>query len=164
MLKLEPFTPNDFSRLGRWVDTKRELVQFAGDLFTYPLSEDQLHAYLSQEKLVAKKIIHIESGEVIGHCELNFLNENPRLSRILIGNKQNRGLGYGAKIIRLMIDAIQKEIPSKQVELRVFKYNTNAIKLYKKEGFVIQEKHTLQFQYTDDEFWTNYYMTKQLHN
>ena len=164
MLKLEPFTPNDFSRLVRWVDTKRELVQFAGDLFTYPLSKDQLDAYLSQEKLVAKKIIHIESGEVIGHCELNFLNENPRLSRILIGNKQNRGLGYGAKIIRLMIDAIQKEIPSKQVELRVFGYNTNAIKLYEKEGFVIQEKYTLQFQYTEDESWTNYYMVKQLNN
>ena len=83
---------------------------------------------------------------------------------IIIGNKQNRGLGYGAKIIRLMIDAIQKEIPTKQVELRVFGYNTNAIKLYKKEGFVIQEKHTLQFQYTDDESWTNYYMAKQLNN
>ena len=164
MLKLEPFNQDDFSRLINWVETKRELVQFAGDLFTYPLSEDQLHAYLSQEKLVAKKIIHIESGEVIGHCELNFLNEYPRLSRILIGNKQNRGLGYGAKIIRLMIDAIQKEIPTKQVELRVFGYNTNAIKLYKKEGFVIQEKHTLQFQYTDDESWTNYYMAKQLNN
>ena len=164
MLKLEPFTQDDFSKLIGWIETKRELVQFAGDLFTYPLSEDQLHAYLSQEKLVAKKIIHIESGEVIGHCELNFLNEYPRLSRILIGNKQNRGLGYGAKIIRLMIDAIQKEIPTKQVELRVFGYNTNAIKLYKKEGFVIQEKHTLQFQYTDDESWTNYYMAKQLNN
>ena len=164
MLKLEPFTQDDFSKLIGWIDTKRELVQFAGDLFTYPLSEDQLHAYLSQEKLVAKKIIHIESGEVIGHCELNFLNEYPRLSRILIGNKQNRGLGYGAKIIRLMIDAIQKEIPSKQVELRVFGYNTNAIKLYEKEGFVIQEKQTLQFQYTEDESWTNYYMTKQLNN
>ena len=164
MLRLEPFTPDDFSRLIRWVDTKIELVQFAGDLFTYPLSKDQLQAYLSQKKLISKKIIHIELGEVIGHCELNFLNEHPRLSRILIGAKQNRGRGYGTKIIHLMIDAIQKEIPSKQLELRVFKYNTNAIKLYKKEGFVIQEKHTLQFQYTDDEFWTNYYMTKQLHN
>ena len=61
MLKLEPFTQDDFSKLISWIDTKRELVQFAGDLFTYPLSEDQLHAYLSQEKLVAKKIIHIES-------------------------------------------------------------------------------------------------------
>ena len=164
MLKLEAFTQDDFSKLIGWIDTKRELVQFAGDLFTYPLSEDQLHAYLSQEKLVAKKIIHIESGEVIGHCELNFLNEYPRLSRILIGNKQNRGRGYGTIIIHLMIDAIQKEIPSKQVELRVFGYNTNAIKLYEKEGFVIQEKQTLQFQYTDDESWTNYYMAKQLNN
>ena len=164
MLKLEPFNQDDFSRLIGWVDTKRELIQFAGDLFTYSLSEDQLHAYLSQEKLVAKKIIHIESGEVIGHCELNFLNEYPRLSRILIGNKQNRGRGYGTIIIHLMIDAIQKEIPSKQVELRVFGYNTNAIKLYEKEGFVIQEKQTLQFQYTDDESWTNYYMAKQLNN
>ena len=164
MLKLEPFNQDDFSRLINWVDTKRELVQFAGDLFTYPLSEHQLHAYLSKEKLVAKKIIHIESGEIIGYCELNFLNEYPRLSRILIGKKQNRGLGYGAKIIRLMVDAIQKEIPSKQVDLRVFGYNTITIKLYEKEGFIIQEKQTLQFQYTEDESWTNYYMTKQLNN
>jgi len=164
MLRLEPFTPKDFSRLIHWVGTKRELIQFAGDLFTFPLSEDQLQEYLSQKKLAPKKIIHTESGEVIGHCELNFLNEHPRLSRILIGNKQKRGRGYGTKIIQLMIDAIQKEIPTKQVELRVFGYNTYAIKLYKKEGFVIQEKHTLQFQYTEDESWTNYYMIKQLHN
>ena len=107
MLRLEPFAPNDFSRLIRWIDTKRELIQFAGDLFTFPLSKEQLHAYLSQKKLFPKKIIHIESGEVIGHCELKFLNEHPRLSRILIGNKQNRGRGYGTKIIHLMIDAIQ---------------------------------------------------------
>ncbi|MDB9987825.1 GNAT family N-acetyltransferase [Flavobacteriaceae bacterium] len=164
MLRLEPFTPKDFSRLIHWVGTKRELIQFAGDLFTFPLSEDQLQEYLSQKKLAPKKIIHTESGEVIGHCELNFLNEHPRLSRILIGNKQKRGRGYGTKIIQLMIDAIQKEIPTKQVELRVFGYNTYAIKLYKKEGFVIQEKHTLQFQYAEDELWTNYYMIKQLHN
>ena len=164
MLRLEPFTPKDFSRLIHWVGTKRELIQFAGDLFTFPLSEDQLQEYLSQEKLAPKKIIHTESGEFIGHCELNFLNEHLRLSRILIGNKQKRGRGYGTKIIQLMIDAIQKEIPTKQVELRVFGYNTYAIKLYKKEGFVIQEKHTLQFQYAEDELWTNYYMIKQLHN
>ena len=55
MLRLEPFTPDDFSRLIRWVDTKIELVQFAGDLFTYPLSKDQLQAYLSQKKLISKK-------------------------------------------------------------------------------------------------------------
>ena len=164
MLRIEPFTPKDFSRLIHWVGTKRELIQFAGDLFTFPLSEDQLQEYLSQKKLAPKKIIHTESGEVIGHCELNFLNEHPRLSRILIGNKQKRGRGYGTKIIQLMIDAIQKEIPTKQVELRVFGYNTYAIKLYKKEGFVIQEKYTLQFQYAEDELWTNYYMIKQLHN
>ena len=164
MLRLEPFTPKDFSRLIHWVGTKRELIQFAGDLFTFPLSEDQLQEYLSQKKLAPKKIIHTESGEVIGHCELNFLNEHLRLSRILIGNKQKRGRGYGTKIIQLMIDAIQKEIPTKQVELRVFGYNTYAIKLYKKEGFVIQEKLTLQFQYAEDELWTNYYMIKQLHN
>ena len=106
MLRLEPFTPKDFSRLIHWVGTKRELIQFAGDLFTFPLSEDQLQEYLSQKKLAPKKIIHTESGEVIGHCELNFLNEHLRLSRILIGNKQKRGRGYGTKIIQQMIDAI----------------------------------------------------------
>ena len=109
---------------------------------------------------VTKKIVYIESGEVIGHCELNFLNEFPRLSRILIGDEKYRGKGLGKQLIELMISEIQKTKPSEKVELRVFEWNKNTIKLYEKKGFVIQPEFTFKFKFDHDEQWTNLYMSK----
>lgn len=43
MIRLEPFSKNDFSRLMNWIGSKRELVQFAGPIFSYLLTEDQLN-------------------------------------------------------------------------------------------------------------------------
>jgi RimJ/RimL family protein N-acetyltransferase len=160
MIRLEPFTKSDFSRLMNWIGSKRELVQFAGPIFSYPLTEDQLNDYISTEGLMSKKIVYIESGEVIGHCELNFLNEFPRLSRILIGDEKYRGKGLGKQLIELMISEIQKTKPSEKVELRVFEWNKNAIKLYEKKGFVIQPEFTFKFKFDHDEQWTNLYMSK----
>ena len=102
MIKLEPFTENDFENLISWITSERELVQFAGPIFSYPLTKNQLNDYLTKEDLIPKKIVDIESGEVIGHCELNFLNEFPRLARILIGNKKYRGKGLGKQLVTLM--------------------------------------------------------------
>lgn len=164
MIKLEAFTKSDFTRLINWIGSERELIQFAGPLFSYPLTENQLNDYLNKEDIVPKKIIEIESGEVIGHCELNFLNEFPRLSRILIGNEKFRGKGLGKIIVELMIDEIQKVKPTDKVELRVFEWNRNAIKLYEKKGFIIQPEFTFDFKYSNSELWTNLYMTKLLNN
>ena len=162
MIRLEPLTSNDFLRLINWIDSERELVQFAGPIFSYPLTEKQLTEYINKEGLTPKKIVDIESGEVIGHCELNFLNEFPRLSRILIGNKKYRGKGFGKRLVEIMVDEIQKIKPSEIIELRVFEQNINAVKLYEKMGFVIQPESSFGFRYNSKELWTNLYMTKQL--
>ena len=162
MIKLKPFTQNDFDKLISWITSERELVQFAGPLFSYPLTKSQLNGYLNKVELIPKKIIDIESGEAIGHCELNFLNEYPRLARILIGNEKYRGIGLGTQIVELMIDEIQKVNSTDKIELRVFEWNKNAIKLYEKNGFIIQPKSTFDYKYNDDELWTNLYMLKTI--
>ena len=51
MIRLEPFTNNDFLRLINWMCSERELVQFAGPIFSYPLTENQLAEYLNKEEL-----------------------------------------------------------------------------------------------------------------
>ena len=160
MIKLEPFTENDFENLISWITSERELVQFAGPIFSYPLTKNQLNDYLTKEGLIPKKIVDIESGEVIGHCELNFLNEFPRLARILIGNKKYRGKGLGKQLVTLMIDEIQNIKSTNKIELRVFEWNKNALKLYENEGFKIQPEFTFKFKYNNDELWTNLYMLK----
>jgi RimJ/RimL family protein N-acetyltransferase len=162
MIRLEPFTNKDFLRLIKWMDSERELIQFAGPIFSYPLTENQLTEYLNKEGLIPKKIIDIESDEIIGHCELNFRNEFPRLSRILIGNKKYRGKGLGKQLLELMIDEIQKIKSTEKVELRVFEWNKNAIKLYEKTGFIIQPESTFKFKYNNEELWEILYMTKEL--
>ena len=162
MIRLEPFTRSDFFRLINWMDSRRELVQFAGPTFSYPLTEDQLTEYINNEEIFPKKIVVIDSGETIGHCDINFVNEFPRLSRIIIGNEDYRGKGLGRQLIELMIEEIQQIKPTEKVELRVFEWNKNAISLYKKAGFVIQPESTIEFKYSNEEFWTNVYMTKQL--
>lgn len=162
MIKLEPFTQNDFDKLISWIASERELVQFAGPIFSYPLTKNQLNDYLIKEGLIPKKIVDIESGEVIGHCELNFLNEFPRLSRILIGDKKYRGKGLGKQLVTLMMDEIQKIKSTNKIELRVFEWNKNAVKLYEKTGFRIQPESTFEFKYNNDELWTNLYMLKTI--
>lgn len=162
MISLKDFSEKDFSRLINWIATERELVQFSGPIFTFPLTEIQLKKYIENDKLKPKIIVDIESGEVIGHCELNFLHKIPRLSRILIGSKNHRGKGYGKLLVDVMIEEIKKIQPTNKVELRVFEWNKNAVELYKKKGFKIEPEHCFDFKYKEDEFWKNLYMSKEL--
>ena len=162
MIELKDFTRDDFSRLIGWITSERDLVQFAGPIFLFPLTESQLEEYLKKEELFPKKIVEVKSGEIIGHCELNFLNEYPRLSRILIGSEKYRGKGIGKQLVDLMIEEIQKIDSTKKVELRVFEWNKNAVELYKKKGFEIQAEYSFDYQYKTGELWKNLYMTKEL--
>ena len=159
-VKLEPFTVKDFDRLISWILSQKELVQFAGPLFTFPLTSKQLENYVKQGKLFPKKIIYQNTNAVIGHCELNFSYDLPCLSRILIGDTNYRGKGLGKIIISEMIKEIVKIRPTNKVELRVFDWNENAITLYQKEGFVIQKEKSYTFTYNENETWTSLYMVK----
>ncbi|MDB4195526.1 GNAT family N-acetyltransferase [Flavobacteriales bacterium] len=161
MINLHPFTNKDFDRLINWINSEEELVQFAGPMFSFPLTKNQLEEYVNKEGILPKIVIDSESGEVIGHCELNFVNEFPRLGKILIGNKSYRGKGLGNDLVELMISEIKKIESSEKVELKVYERNTTAVNLYTKKGFVIQPEHTYDLELPNGEFWTNLYMTKE---
>ena len=64
------------------------------------------------------------------------------------------------RTIQEPIDEIQNIKPTNRIELRVFEWNKNALKLYENEGFKIQPESTFKFKYNNDELWTNLYMLK----
>ena len=86
------------------------------------------------------RVLYNES--VIGHCELNFQNSTPRLSRILIGEKIFRGKGLGREIVVAMVNEIFKNGEYNQIDLNVFDWNTSAISCYQKVGFTINPKES----------------------
>ncbi|WP_142682830.1 GNAT family N-acetyltransferase [Chitinophaga polysaccharea] len=137
MIQLERFTAADFDRFISWVDNEEALVQFAGPLFTYPLTHEQLTAYLQQTKKQPFKIRLLETGQVIGHCELNFEKEMPRLSRILIGEKSMRNKGLGKQVVKEMVNRLFSTTEHTAVDLNVFEWNHNAVACYTQLGFRI---------------------------
>ena len=46
MIELKPFTENDFPIFKSWIHSEEELFQFAGPIFTYPLTDEQLTKYI----------------------------------------------------------------------------------------------------------------------
>jgi RimJ/RimL family protein N-acetyltransferase len=134
MIILEKFVENDFEKLISWVSSKEELVQFAGPIFEFPLSKEQLKNYISDQNVKAFKIIY--ENNHIGHAEINLSKGSiPLLCRILIGDKDYRGKGLGQKTVETLLSICKKELNSNKVELNVFDWNETAIKCYEKVGF-----------------------------
>jgi RimJ/RimL family protein N-acetyltransferase len=154
MINLEPFTKKDFSRLISWIDNKEELIQFAGPVFNFPLTEDQLEKYLENKNTNAFKVIETTSNQIIGHCEVYLTETSAKLSRILIGTKSFRGKGLGLEVVNLLLEKCFKEFKSSLVELNVYDWNIGAIKCYEKAGFVVNPEKSKNIE-VNNKTWTS---------
>jgi RimJ/RimL family protein N-acetyltransferase len=154
MIKLEPFTKSDFTRLISWIDNLEELVQFAGPNFSFPLTTEQLEKYLSDENSFAFKIIETGSNKTIGHCEIYKSESSAKLCRILIGEKIFRGRGLGAEIVNQLLEKSFMQFNYSLAELNVYDWNIGAIKCYEKSGFKINTDKT-KIIIVDGKPWTS---------
>jgi len=153
MIELKDFTKEDFDIFKSWITNEDQLFQFAGPIFTFPVTTEQLHAYIEMADKRPMKVILSETNEIIGHCELNFENGHNRLSRILVANKELRGLKIGEKIVREMVNICFEDKDVKEVDLNVFDWNTAAIKCYENVGFTINNNNTDQLE-VNGKIWT----------
>lgn len=138
MIKLEQFAEADFERLIAWVDNERLMYQFAGPIFTFPLTHAQLKAYTANDNRQVFKVIESSTGRVIGHAEINsidFVNKSARLCRILIADSEDRSKGYGSAIIKTFLNIGFEKLKLHRIDLGVFEFNKSAIKCYQRCGF-----------------------------
>lgn len=153
MIKLEKFTTSDFDTLISWVKSDEELKQFAGPIFSFPLTTEQLNNYINMSDKEPFKIVLDKTGKTIGHCELNHEDGINRLSRILIGDKNERGKGYGRISVSLMAGLLFENPDIEEVDLNVFDWNISAIKCYEKIGFKIDTTNSKELA-VGDKLWT----------
>ena len=163
MIRLENFDKGDYPLLINSIKDARELMQFAGPEFIFPLTEEQIEQSFSDKNRIAFSVVNVSNDSVIGHCEICFKDSFANLGRILIMDQTLRGKGIGRQIVTLLLEFIIKNSEEKNVELNVFDFNSSAIKCYQKIGFVIHpDKKFVREMH--NETWTALNMRLNLDN
>jgi RimJ/RimL family protein N-acetyltransferase len=153
MICLEIFEKKDYSELINSVKNAKDLMQFGGPEFTFPLTEEQIDKTLSDENRIAFRVVNVSNGNTIGHCEIYFKDNAAKLGRILIIDKNQRGKGIGEQMVILLLQFISENRKERNVELNVFDFNIGAQKCYEKVGFVINPDKKL-IREVEGKTWT----------
>ena len=156
---LKKFQPREYKKLISWIKSKEFMVQWAGPIFEYPLTEQQLNNYRDgmPTNPPGRKIYSVfnaDTDEHIGHIELNDIdlqNNSAKICRVLIGNEYI-GKGYGKEIVKAIIKLGFEDLQFHRIDLRVFDFNTSAVKCYESVGFV-HEGILREARKVDNEYW-----------
>jgi RimJ/RimL family protein N-acetyltransferase len=142
-VRLEPFGPADFTRLIGWVSAgaPESLLQWAGPRFTWPLDAAQLESYLEPTRAAPPTRLvwraDDEAGAPFGHVELTAIDREHRsaaLSRVLV-DPTRRGEGRSRAMVAAALAVAFGDLGLHRVELRVFDFNTPALRCYESLGF-----------------------------
>jgi len=164
MVRLIPFTEKDFAQVLEWITSPELLIQWAGpQLFTYPLNEKQLHAYLqfAQGDHPQARIFKIvnEHRETLGHIELGAINQEngtATICRVFVDSRcRNRGIGVEA--VQQVLAIGFRDLGLHRIDLRVFGFNTAAIRCYERAGMV-KEGLLRKTQRVGDQYWDSIIM------
>ncbi|KAF2080347.1 GNAT family N-acetyltransferase [Flavobacterium sharifuzzamanii] len=153
MIYLENFEKKDYSELIDSVKNAKDLMQFGGPEFTFPLTENQIDKTLSDKNRIAFRVADVSNRNTIGHCEIYFYDGFAKLGRILIMDQNQRGKGIGEQMVTLLLQYIFENRKERNIELNVFDFNIEAQKCYEKVGFTLNpDKKYLRE--VDGETWT----------
>ena len=160
MIALRPFEESDIPRLISWVPDAQFLLQWAGPQYGFPLDAAQL--IVTMEKATGAHPSHLmfkallePGGEVIGHIEfmsIDYERRSMNLGRVLIGDSEWRGQGYGKAMVRAAIDCAFRTMNLEMITLGVFDFNTRAIATYQAIGFIEYERELNARQF-GEKFW-----------
>jgi RimJ/RimL family protein N-acetyltransferase len=139
---ISPLTKDDFQTLIEWAEDEKILLQWAGPYLKYPLTNAQLAEYLApaRHKNPVRYVFRAldEADMMVGMAELNVVdraNETATLCRIFV-DKNRRGRGLADSIIKQVISYGFDILKLNRIDLKVFTYNSAAIKCYERLGFV----------------------------
>lgn len=169
MIKLEYLEKKDFKKIIEWNKDKSSnfLLQWAGPLYKYPLTEEQLDLDFSYgvneetSDLFIYKIIIGETNEMIGTIALKILDKENKCGRVckfLIGEESVRAKGFGKQVLEQLVNIGFNTFNLHRISLGVFDFNEGAIKCYEKVGF-IKEGLLRDVRKTENGYWSLYEMS-----
>jgi len=147
MIKLEYFTEQDFQQLMDWIHSEHLITNWAGSLFSYPLTERALDWYIDETNDLHKsdalvyKAVDTDTGKMVGHVSLGSIsrkNHSARISRVLVGDACQRGKGICTQMINAVLKVGFEQLQLHRISLGVYHFNESAIKCYQRCGFVTE--------------------------
>lgn len=162
MIRLEYFTKEDFQQLIDWIDTEDLLTNWAGSLFSFPLTHHSLDWYLDEsndpdnsDALIYKAVSSV-SGKTVGHISLGSIsrkNSSARISRVLVGDHSYKGKGVCSSMVNAILKIGFEQLKLHRIALGVYSFNEKAIGCYKKSGFVV-EGVMRDVLWNNDKYWS----------
>ncbi|KNF07245.1 acetyltransferase [Gottschalkia purinilytica] len=174
MIKLQYLEEKDFRKIVEWNGNKTSdyLLQWAGPVYTYPLTEDQIREYFynkvkkENSDIFVYKIILADTNETIGTVELcieDKVNMVGKIGRFLIGEENVRGRGIGKLVLEELLRIGFTKFKLEKIILKVFDFNSGAIKCYEGVGFV-KENLIKNARKVENGYWNLYEMSISKYN
>ncbi|WP_373899452.1 GNAT family N-acetyltransferase [Haloimpatiens sp. FM7315] len=127
----------DYEKYTKWVNDMEVAagLVFASKLIDVHCEKSALERLSSSGYNFA--IVDLEKDEVIGNCGFPSLDQVNRRGEvgIFIGNKDYWGKEYGKEALNLLLDFGFSILNLHSISLKVYSFNKQAIKCYKKVGF-----------------------------
>jgi len=166
MIELQYFQRSDFQQLIDWIDSPQTLLQWGGPAFKYPLTFDQLEDYMkhtnsNNASVLIYKVIDRATSDIVGHISLGQIdkkNKSARVGKVLVGDTNARGKGYGQQMIKAILHIAFDDLDLHRVSLGVFDFNVPAILCYEKAGF-IKEGLRRDARKNGDTYWSLWEMS-----
>jgi ribosomal-protein-alanine N-acetyltransferase len=141
---LREFTRDDIPALISWTDREdeKQLLRWAGPVFHYPLTAEQVQHYLSG--LIRDRLYCIEvDGSPVGIIELGDIQQrhrNARIGKVFIGDHRYRGRGIATRALHILLSIAFDQMRLHKVLLSVLSENRRAIKTYTRSGFIEESR------------------------
>lgn len=145
-IELVPFTDQDFDELIGWSGDEYFLMQWAGPMFHYPLTREQLFVYNQESNTVQVsdklnyRVVLSSTNQGIGHVSIGSIdleNRSARVTKVIVGECEYRGKGVGKALMEAVLAICFETLHLHRVTLGVFDFNTPALSAYKHVGFSI---------------------------
>jgi len=160
MIRLEYFDKNDFKQLIDWVSSEELMVNWSGNLFRFPLSENSLDWYIEDTNVLPASEAYNykaidDDGTIVGHISLGAISEKnkaARISRVFVA-QEHQGKGICYQMAKQLLKIGFEELKLHRISLGVYDTNAAAIKCYEKAGLKIEGIHRDVLLHKDV-YWT----------
>ncbi len=142
LLIFKPFRLKDASIVLSWVKSESEMFQWAGPVFTWPLTQAHFHRYLAAAKTKSPVLYPFglyNGSTILGYCEISNYDRRfncANASRVIISPKRHNEK-LGQYMIGQLLTFGFEQLSLNRIGLGVFDFNTAAIKCYTKVGFAL---------------------------
>ena len=143
LIRLRPITEDDFPLIVKWRNNENVKKNFIyREKFNLEGQKKWKETMIDTGRVIQFIICEKDHGDrPVGSVYLRDINREKASAEygVFIGEDDAQGKGYGNEAALMMTEFAEKTMSLKELILRVFVYNVNAIKSYENAGFVRTE-------------------------